>query len=309
VREGVAGVVPVGTTGESPTLSPEEHVAVIEQVIKWVKKRVFVLAGTGSNSTQEALEYTGKASELGADGVLLVDCYYNGPSSYELSENYYKPIAQSFSNLTIVPYIIPGRTGTALLPEDLAILAQNYPNINAVKEASGDFERMRKTRELLPRNFKIFSGDDDKTFAMMVDPQIRACGVISVISNIAPAAVQKMCEKILHGEIDEARKIREALDPLFKLVTVFCERPGSGIKDRFRNPVPIKIMMQVLGMPSGPCRPPLGKITLSGAEIIRDALKEVWEKNAWVLQPIEEFYQVDIPQRIANNRIWTEIIA
>lgn len=300
----VDGVVPVGTTGESPTLAPEEHILVISQITHWTEEAgLFVLAGCGSNSTEEAFQYTQVAAEIGCDGALLVDCYYNGPSSLELREEYYRPIAEAFPELTIVPYIIPGRTGCALLPEDLALLAKKYPNISAVKEATGDLERMRKTRELVPERFQIYSGDDDKTFAMMEDPQIRATGVISVISNIAPQAVQRMCEAFSEGEIEEARQIQQALEPLFKLVTVTIGQ------NKFRNPLPIKTMMAGLGIPAGPCRRPLGKMVPEGVERVRVTLRKIWEnkETRWVLEPIEAFYGVNISARLADDKIWAEL--
>lgn len=314
ISQGVTGLVPVGTTGESPTLTSRWHNLVIARTWDLVgEDDIFVLQGCGSNSTQEALHYTETADSIGCSGVLLVDCYYNAPSSLELREHYYRKIAESFPELSIVPYIIPGRTGCALSPEDLAILARDCPNIRAVKEATGDFERMRETRRLAPEGFQILSGDDDATFSMMTDERIKASGVISVISNIAPAAVSEMCKKVLAGEREEAERIKEALEPLFGVVTVTVPRKEEIggkevlIQDRFRNPLPIKTMMQGLGMPAGPCRPPLGKMTSQGVMIVRDALIKVWANNPWVLSSIEEFYDVNIEERLQNSEIWQKL--
>jgi len=318
ISQGIKGLLPVGTTGESPTITFEEHALMIARAADFVGKRVFVLAGAGSNATRDALHHAKTSQEAGCDGILLVDCYYNGPSSLELRKEYYEPIAKEFPELVVVPYIIPGRTGCALAPEDLAILAFRYLNVSAVKEATGDLERMKKTRKLVPISFKIFSGDDDKTFSMMTDGEIRAEGVISVISNIAPAAVEKMCKLIKDGNTPEAEKVKVALDPLFGLVTVKAERRESlpieslseddlVIVDKFRNPLGIKTMMRGLGMPAGPCRRPLGKMTEGGIEIVRNALWEVWQENTWILRPIQEFYGVDIAVRIADNKTWQEL--
>lgn len=319
ISQEIMGIVPVGTTGESPTLTPEEHNLVIAKTWQLVVDELGCLAGCGSNSTKEALHYLETAQVIGCDGALLVDPYYNGPSSLEIREKYYREIALQFPDLAIVPYIIPGRTGCALSPEDLAILARDYPNIRAVKEATGDLERMRKTRALVdlvttnPGDFAILSGDDDKTFEMMTDPEIEAVGVISVISNIAPRALNEMCDTILDEEIKKAEEIKDALSPLFRVVTVLCQREEEiegekvTVQDKFRNPLPIKTMMQGLGMPAGPCRPPLGKMTLQGVEIVRNALREVWEKNSWVLKPIEEYYGVDVEERIETDEIWQEL--
>ena len=311
ISEGVVGMVPVGTTGESPTVNPEEHALILTNVSDFAEGRAYILAGSGSNSTQEALHYTNIAAQAGCHGALLMDCYYNGPSSLELRKEYYSPIAEKFPELTIVPYIVPGRTGCALEPADLAILAWKYSNLNAVKEARGDFEKMREIRRLTPKDFKIISGDDDKTYTMMTDPEIMANGVISVISNITPAAIQQMCQKILEGKIEEAKKMREMLNPLFGLVTVSeIERVEKiqgkevVVKDKFRNPDATKTMMQGLGMPAGIGRRPLGKMTPQAVEKVRKILKEVWEKSPQILKPIEKFYKVNISQRLADDKIW-----
>lgn len=310
ISQGVQGVVPVGTTGESPTLTPEEHALVLARTVDFSNGRIFILAGCGSNSTEEALHYTGVAAGVGCDGVLLVDCYYNGPSSLELRKEYYGPIAAKFPELNIVSYVITGRTGCALSVEDLAILAWKYPNFIAVKDANGDLERMRRTRELVPPDFKIFSGDDDITFSMMTIPNIGAEGVISVIANIAPWAVQQMCKEVLGINIISAANLRNALDPLFRLVSVTTPRQkiilGQEviIVDKFRNPVPIKTMMRGLGMPAGVCRRPLGRMTPQGVEEVRNGLKNVWQNNPEILKPIEDFYGVSISERLADDIIW-----
>ena len=264
------------------------------------------MAGTGSNSTKEAFRGTKHAVEVGAQGVLLVDCYYNGPSSLELRTQYYEPIAKAFRKTFVVPYIIPGRTGTKLEVEDLAILHRKYKNVRSVKEATGDLERMAKTRTLLGEDFDILSGDDDKTYEMMTRADIRASGVISVMSNIVPRAIGEMVKAIREGNRGRADWLKEVLDPLFKVVTVNTieSYEGFDVPCRFRNPVAIKTMMKGLGMPSGPCRRPLGKMTPKGVEVVRRALRQVHEKDPAVLQPIQEFYKIDVEQRIFDDRFW-----
>lgn len=304
--ENGANLVPTGTTGESPTLDWREHDRVITKTVKIAKKKAFVIAGTGSNSTKEALRGTKHAYEVGAEAVLLVDCYYNGPSSLELRTEYYEPIAKAFRKIFIVPYIIPGRTGTKLEVEDLAILHNKFKNVRAVKEATGDLERMAKTRSLCGEDFDILSGDDDKTFDMMTRDDIRASGVISVMSNIVPGPINEMVRAILNKDMEKANRLKNVLDPLFKVVTVNTSESYEGfeVACRFRNPVPIKTMMRGLGIPSGPCRPPLGKMTKKGIDIVRNALKEVYEKDKGVLQPIQDFYKVNIEERLSNDRYW-----
>ena len=299
-------LVPTGTTGESPTLDWREHDRVITKAARLAKDKAFVIAGTGSNSTREAFRGTEHAAEVGAQGALLVDCYYNGPSSLELRTQYYEVIARAFRKLFIVPYVIPGRTGTKLEVEDLAILHRKYRNVRSVKEATGDLERMAKTRSLCGEDFDILSGDDDKTFEMMTRQDIRATGVISVMSNIVPGPINAMVMSILKGDRERADYLKKVLDPLFKVVTVNTIESYEGfeVPCKFRNPVAIKTMMKGLGMPAGPCRPPLGKMTPKGVEVVRNALKAVYEKDKEILQPIEDFYKVKIEDRLTNDRYW-----
>lgn len=316
IAQGITGVVPVGTTGESPTLNWEEHNQVVEHVLEQCKGRCGVLAGTGSNSTDEAVHSAGHAANAGAEAVLVVDCYYNGPSSQELRDDYYAVIAANYPNTTIVPYVIPGRTGTALAPEDLAILSAKYPNISAVKEATGDLARMARTRAITGPDFSIMSGDDDLTFTMMTDPSIRANGVISVVSNLAPGAVAEMVRLASIGDAHGAEALKNALAPLFAIVVVKTDNGRtlpSGekvmVNDRYRNPLPIKMLMAGLGLPAGEARKPLGRMSRAGVEVIRAAARQVWENNPEILQPAADFYGVDIQARLADDAIWESLSA
>ncbi len=314
MEQGITGIVPTGTTGESPTLSWDEHNGIIECVLKQTAGKCQVIAGTGSNSTQEAVESTEHAVEHGAKAALLVDCYYNGPSSLELRNEYYGVLAELFPEVFFVPYIIPGRSGTALSAEDLAILASECPNVRAVKEATGDLERMARTRQLVGPEFAILSGDDDITYRMMTDPAIKAGGVISVVSNVAPAAVSEMVACVLAGDLERASALRDALAPLFGIVTVKAgndralpDGSAVAVQDRFRNPVPIKSLMLALGMPSGPARQPLGKMTQAAVEAVRNAARSVWQDNPEILAPIGEFCGVDVGARIADDAAWMNL--
>ena len=301
-----AHLVPTGTTGESPTLDWREHDRVITKTAKLAKGKVFVMAGTGSNSTKEALRGTKHAIEVGAQGALLVDCYYNGPSSLELRTQYYEVIAKAFRKAFIMPYVIPGRTGTKLEVEDLAILHRKFKNVRSVKEATADLDRMAKTRILCGEDFDILSGDDDKTFEMMTRSDIRASGVVSVMSNIIPGPINEMVKAIRNGDSENANRLKNVLDPLFRVVTVNTIESYEGfeVPAKFRNPVAIKTMMKGLGMPSGPCRSPLGKMTPKGVEVVRNALKEVYVKDREALIPIQQFYKVNIEERLSNDRYW-----
>ena len=305
-REGVNGILAVGTTGESPTLDWNEHNKVTERIHEYADGKCLTIAGTGSNSTQEAIEGTAHAKHVGINCVLLVDPYYNGPSSLEIRKEYVEPIARQFPEVQVIPYVIPGRTGTQLLPQDIALLFQQYPNVSAVKEATGDLENMKLTRKLCGENFTILSGDDDKTFAMMTMPEIAASGVISVTSNIAPRAVSDMTHYILDGNTDEASELSQALQPLFAIVTVKTQEqtPFGPVACKARNPLAYKTLMNVLGMPSGPCRQPLGKMTRNGLEVVLSNARKVYENNPKILKPIEEFFGVNLNERLNNERFW-----
>jgi len=304
IASGVNGILAVGTTGESPTLDWEEHSQVIMKVKEFSKDRCAVIGGTGSNSTQEALHSTRRVAKSEIDAVLLVDPYYNGPSSIEIRREYVAPVAEAFPKLEVIPYVIPGRTGTKLLPEDLAILHEQYENVNAVKEATGDFENMRRTRELCGDSMNILSGDDDKTHPMMTDDEIDAGGVVSVISNVAPAAVQQMTEEILDSNLDEGRRLYEALKPLFGIVTVKTQEdsPFGPRLCKARNPLPIKTLMRVLGMPVGGVRRPLGKMTRQGLSTVLEAGRTVWKNNPEILEPVGKAFDVDVEQRLFDPK-------
>lgn len=304
ISQGVSGILAVGTTGESPTLDPEELLLVIEKVYEHGSGRLLTIAGTGCNCTNKTLENTRKAYEVGVRAFLLVDPYYNGPSSLEIRREYIAPVAERFPDAQIIPYVIPGRTGTQLLPHDLAILHRKYASVKAVKEATGDFENMRLTRKLCGEDFDILSGDDDKTFRMMTDGMIKASGVISVVSNIAPAAVQRMTELLLEKRVDEAAEICQKLTPLFQIVTVkTIEETAFGeVVVKARNPLPCKTLMNALGMPAGSLRPPLGKMTRKGLDIVLKEAREVYEKSPEILAPIESFFDVDLSERLYNEK-------
>ena len=301
---GITGILAVGTTGESPTLDWEEHNLVVEQVAKACKGRCLCIAGTGSNNTQEAMKATAHAVEQGVDAVLLVDPYYNGPSSIEIRREYVAPIAAAFPGVEIIPYIIPGRTGAQMLPEDLALLFKTHPNVSTVKEATADLNNMRRTRTCCGSDFTILSGDDAMTYEMVTDTAIDAAGVISVVSNIVPKAATQMVERLIGGDRAGAESLLNGLEPLFGLVTVKTrEMTANGeVVCRARNPLAIKTLMRLLGMPSGPCRQPLGKMTRNGLDAVLAIARGVWRDHPELLQPIGDFFNVDISERLDNPK-------
>jgi len=300
LSQGVAGILAVGTTGESPTLDWNEHNRVIDRVCELVKGRARSIAGTGSNNTREALRATEHAAHVGADAALLVDPYYNGPSSMEIRREYIAPIAEAVPELQMIPYVVPGRTGARLLPEDLGLLRRDFANVRMVKDATGDLDGMRRTRECCGDDFAILSGDDDKTFAMMTEQGIRASGVISVMSNIAPRAVQRMTEALREGDIDSATRLNDALRPLFGIVGVTTTEstPFGETPVKARNPVPVKALMNVLGMPAGPCRRPLGRLTKEGLKVVLAAARKTHAADPATLGPVAEFFGVDLERRL-----------
>jgi 4-hydroxy-tetrahydrodipicolinate synthase len=305
IKNGITGILAVGTTGESPVLSWNEHNRVIEIVAEKTKDKCLCIAGAGSNNTKESLEGTKHAVSAGADAVLLVDPYYNGPSSLEIRKEYVAPVAEAAPGTEIIPYVIPGRTGAQLLPEDLAILNETYDNVNTVKEATGDLENMRKTRKCCGPDFTIMSGDDAMTFEMMTDPKIMAAGVISVASNVAPKAITQMVHLLREGDQAAAKELLDSLKPLFDLVTVKTkEKTAFGeVVCRARNPLAYKTLMSILGMPSGGCRQPLGKMTRNGLETVLKTARKVQTDHPEIFEPVAEFFNVDIEDRLNDLSI------
>jgi len=244
IKNGTDGIVPCGTTGESPTLSYEEHKKVVEVTINAVAGRIPVIAGTGSNSTWEALELTSHAKEAGADGALIVVPYYNKPTQKGLYMHY-KKIAESV-DIPIVVYNVPGRTGVNLLPETLAKLAE-LKNIVAVKEASGDLEQMTQIIELCGDNITLLSGDDKLILPVL---SIGGKGVISVVANIIPADVANVVREFEQGNYQTAQDI--FISKVYPLSSaMFYET----------NPIPVKTSAQLMGLPAGNLRLPLAPMS------------------------------------------------
>jgi 4-hydroxy-tetrahydrodipicolinate synthase len=307
IHSGITGILAVGTTGESPTLAWQEHNEVVGSVAKLTEGKCLCIAGTGSNNTQEALSATIHAAQQGVNAVLLVDPYYNGPSSLEIRREYVAPIAEQAPQLEIIPYVIPGRTGTKLLPEDLAILYQTYPNVGTVKEATGDLDNMRRTRECCGSDYTILSGDDGVVFEMMTDPSINAAGVISVASNIAPKAMTELIAMLNKGDHAGAEVLKSAIAPLFGLVTVTTQEdtPHGQVACRARNPLAIKTLMALLGMPAGPCRRPMGKMSRQGLDVVLSIARKVQTDNPEIFQPLADFFDIDVAERL-NNPVYRQ---
>lgn len=225
IKNGIDGIVPCGTTGESPTLTPEEHKKVIEYVVKKVNKRVLVIAGTGSNCTREAIEFSKHAEESGVDACLIVNPYYNKPTQEGLFLHF-KAIADSIK-IPIIVYNIKGRTGVNVETQTLMRIINACPNVLAVKEASGDLNQIKEVISKKPEGFSVLSGDDNITLELI---KSGGAGVISVASNIIPHKMVELTKLALEGKYAEAEILNKELTPFFEVE--FIET----------NPIPIKFM-------------------------------------------------------------------
>ena len=255
IEGGVEGIVPVGTTGESPTLTYEEHTEVIQVAIEAAKGRCKVIAGTGSNSTKEAIFLTGEAEKLGADAALVVAPYYNKPSQEGLYRHY-RAIAEAV-NIPIVLYSIPGRCGIEIGVETVVRLANDCAAIVCIKEAGGSVERVSQLRQVVPEAFEILSGDDSLTLPFL---SAGGVGVISVASNLIPRDVSGFVRAWRAGRIQEAVDVHRRFYRLFK--DLFVEP----------NPVPIKYALSLRGALSSEVRLPLCEMSDSSKDKLRSTL-------------------------------------
>jgi len=258
IESGVTGIVAVGTTGESPTLTSAEHCRVIALAVKAARGRCKVIGGTGSNSTVEAIALTRDAERAGADGVLLVTPYYNKPTQEGLFRHY-RAIA-SETALPIILYSIPGRCGIEIAVDTAARLAGECANIVSIKEAGGSVERVSQLRAALPAGFTILSGDDSLTLPFM---SVGAEGVISVASNIIPREMARMVRAFAEGRAGEAGEAHTRFYPLFR--DLFIEA----------NPIPIKTALNLAGRISGEFRLPLCEMAPANAARLLATLRNL----------------------------------
>ncbi len=255
VENKIDGIVPCGTTGESPTLSREEHQKVIDTVIDSANGKVPVIAGTGSNSTKEAIDMTKKAADSGADASLQICPYYNKPTQEGLFRHF-SAIADAV-DIPIIIYNIQGRTGINMETATLARLAKEHSNIAGVKEASGNISQMMEVINTLPKNFTVLSGDDNLALPLMA---LGGKGVISVASNIIPNQMHNLTEFALNGNFEEAKRLHYELLPLFK--GIFLET----------NPIPIKAALSMKGMIKESYRLPLCEMKEENKERLKEVL-------------------------------------
>ncbi len=256
IAEQTDAIIICGTTGESATMSEEEHSSVIQHCIKTVAGRIPVVAGTGSNDTKTAIKLSKEAEADGADGLLIVTPYYNKTTQKGLIRHY-TMIAESVS-IPIIMYNVPSRTGVNILPETAAYLAKNVKNIVGIKEASGNISQIAKTKQLAGDALDIYSGDDDQTIAIC---SLGGLGVISVLANVAPRFTHDMVQAYLDGEREKAAQMQ--LDSLPLISALFCEV----------NPIPVKSALNFLGYEVGPLRMPLCEMEEAHVELLKKELE------------------------------------
>ncbi|WP_237058011.1 4-hydroxy-tetrahydrodipicolinate synthase [Microbulbifer sediminum] len=255
IEQGTRAIVAVGTTGESATLSVNEHLEVIRRVVDQVGGRIPVIAGTGANSVTEAIELTENAAKCGADACLLVTPYYNKPTQEGLYQHY-KTIARAVAIPQIL-YNVPGRTAVDMQPETVRRLA-SISNIVGIKEATGNIDRARELLEILPKDFAIYSGDDATALDLML---AGGHGNVSVTANVAPAAVSQVCEAALQGDAEKARAIDQRIQPLHR--ALFLES----------NPIPVKWALREMGRIDSGIRLPLTPLSPEHHATVREALR------------------------------------
>jgi 4-hydroxy-tetrahydrodipicolinate synthase len=256
IQNGTNGIVPCGTTGESATLDHKEHHEVVQRVIKAVNKQVPVIAGTGSNSTAEAIELTRGAEKAGADGALMISPYYNRPTQEGIYQHY-KRVAESVG-IPIIVYNIPGRTGSKIEPETLARLSE-IKNVAGVKEATGSVDQAIDVIRLCGDNLAVYSGEDSLTFSLMA---LGGKGVISTVANIVPKEMSQLTDACLKGNWESGRKLQLKLIPLIR--SVFLET----------NPIPIKTALSLMGKCTGELRLPLTSMSEGNLKKLRQTMDE-----------------------------------
>ncbi len=255
IDNGTDAIVIAGTTGESATLSEEEHKKVVKAAVEFTKHRVPVIAGTGSNSTQTAIELSQEADADGVDAVLIVTPYYNKATQKGLI-GHYTSVAESIK-VPVIMYNVPSRTGCNLQPATVAHLVKNVDNIVAIKDATGDLSQAAQMMNLCDGNLELYSGNDDQVVPLL---SIGGLGVISVLSNIAPRQAHNIVMEFLEGDYKKAAKLQ--LDAIPLINALFSEV----------NPIPVKAAMNMLGMQVGPLRAPLSELEDAHKEILRQEM-------------------------------------
>lgn len=256
IENGTDAIVVCGSTGEAATMTEEEHMQTVKFCIDHVRRRVPVIAGTGSNCTRTAIHLSKQAVEDGADALLLVSPYYNKGTQQGLYLHY-KAVADAVNGCPLLVYNVPSRSGVNVLPETVARLVRDVPNIVGIKEASGNISQIAKLMALTDGKIELYSGNDDQVVPLLA---LGGLGVISVVANIAPQAMHEMCARFFAGDVAGAAKIQRDTYPLFE--NLFSEV----------NPIPVKKAVNLLGQHAGPLRMPLTEMEPEHAEKLRQAM-------------------------------------
>ena len=258
ISNGTDAIIICGTTGESATMTEEEHAECVRFAIERAKHRVPVIAGTGSNCTKTAIELSKDAAEHGADGLLLVTPYYNKATQGGLIKHF-TAVAEEVNGTPIVLYSVASRTGCNIEPETVATLARDVDNIVAIKEASGNISQVAKIMAATDGNIDLYSGNDDQIVPLL---SLGAKGVISVLSNVAPRETHEICEKFFSGDVAGSAALQLKAIPL--IGQLFCEV----------NPIPVKKAMQLMGKDCGPLRMPMTELSPAHVETLAKAMKD-----------------------------------
>ena len=257
IDHGTDAIVVCGSTGEAATMTEQEHLDVCKFCIDYTKKRVPVIAGSGSNCTQTAINLSKEIAGYGADGLLVIHPYYNKATQKGLVKHF-TAVAEAADGCPIVLYNVPSRTGGNINPETVAQLVKDVPNIVGIKEASGNISQIVKLMTLTDGNIELYSGNDDQVVPLM---SMGGIGVISVVANIAPQAVHDMCDRFLKGDVAGAARLQ-------KDTLALCEKLFSEV-----NPIPVKKACNLMGMNVGPLRMPLTEMEEANAKKLEDAMR------------------------------------
>ena len=257
IDNGTDAIVVCGSTGEAATMSEQEHLDVCKFCIEHTKGRVPVIAGTGSNRTLTAMQLSKEVASYGADGLLLISPYYN-KGTQDGVYKHFKMVADEVPGTPVILYNVPSRTGGNVLPQTVARLVKDVPNIVGIKEASGDISQIVKLMTLCDGNIDLYSGNDDQVVPLL---SMGGLGVISVVANVAPKAMHDLCRKFFDGDVKGAAKLQMDTHELFE--ALFCEV----------NPIPVKKAVNLMGQNAGPLRMPLTEMTTANTERLRKAMQ------------------------------------
>lgn len=310
-QQGVDVVLLGGTTGEGSSLTDAESDALLDAALAAAPAEA-LMVGLGALPLSQVIERGRRALSRGVRNLLLVDCPYSGASSGSLRTAWHGPVAEALPEARLFPYAVPGRTATELLPDDLARLAEDHPNVVGVKDATGRLARMERVRELLGEDFLLLCGDDALLRDAMIDPDIRAQGGFSVIANLVPGAVASLTASARGGDATRARRLHDEIAPLFRLVGITVDEVVTvrgrehTVPQRVRNPVPLKDVLGSMGVLAALCRPPLAPMGPAARVQARRAVLDALSASPELFGPLEATFDVDVRARLGGTHVWRE---